>query len=119
MAFDLFFSAVIIGAGIYILYAAWQLKTKHFINGGVLRKPDDGRKCKDINGYAAYMYPRMMIFSFLTIAFGAYQLTGGTVRSAAGGGLFAVILDLAMYVVFFGYLIYYIRCARKAMNTYY
>lgn len=113
---DVFFAIVILGAGIYLLYAARELKRAHHIVKSVMLSPDlQDKQCKDIEGLVHYMFPRCMVLACVTVLLGTYEIMA---NYAGLSGAFS-ILELVLYAVFFIVLIYYIRCSRKLGSMFY
>ena len=66
---------IFVGAGIYVLYAWVMMKTKGEIITSILMSKDvELRKCKDLEGYKAYIAPRMLVFGIAAILYGAAGL---------------------------------------------
>lgn len=113
---DDFFAIVIIGAGIYLLYAARELKQAHRIVKSVMLSPDlQDKQCKDIDGLVNYMFPRCMALACVTVLLGVYEIMANYADLTGGFS----ILELALYAVFFVVLIYYIRCSRRLGEMFY
>lgn len=116
--FDDFFSIVFIGAGIYLLYAARELKQAHRIIDTVITVPKEyEKKCKDMDGLVRYMFPRMMALACVTVLVGVYELMMN--YSSMGDVAAFSILELVLYVVFFIVIIYYFVCVKKLEKMFY
>ena len=58
------------GAGLYAIYAYYLLKTKGEITTSILMSKDvDIRKCKDIEGYKAFVAPKLLIFGIAALLY--------------------------------------------------
>lgn len=113
--FDDFFAIVIIGAGIYVLYAARELKQAHHIITTVISVPE-GKTCKDMDGLVRYMFPRMMMLACVTCLLGAYELV---VNYTSMSGMAFSVLELVLYVAFFGVMVYYFVCVKRLAQMFY
>lgn len=115
---DDFFAIVILGAGIYVLYAARELKQAHRIVRSVIAVPEEHvRRCKDMDGLVNYMFPRMMVLACVTVLLGAYELMVSYAPFASGMAF--SVLELLLYAAFFIVLIYYIHCTRGLEKRFY
>ena len=63
------------GAGLYAIYAYYLLKTKGEITTSILMSKDvDIRKCKDIEGYKAFVAPKILIFGIAALLYGILSM---------------------------------------------
>lgn len=109
---DDMFNIIILLGGVYILYAAVMLKTKGVINQGVMasrnQRPEN---CRDLEGFKAYMFPRTLGMGAFTVLVGMFSTVRPLLFSSA-------IPEYILILAFFGYLMYYIQCVRKAEKVY-
>lgn len=113
---DEFFALVIVAAGVYLLYAARELKQAHRVVKSVMLSPElHDKPCKDIDGLVKYMFPRVMALACVTILLGVYEIM---INYAQLASVFSV-LELVLYAVFFVVLFYYIHCSRRLGSMFY
>lgn len=68
-------SVLVLGCGLYCLYAAIMMKTKGVINANILLGKDTRyKKCKDEKGFIKKMFPQLLLFGIVTTASGAIDL---------------------------------------------
>lgn len=104
---------IFVGAGIYVLYAWVMMKTKGEIITSILMSKDvELRKCKDLEGYKAYIAPRMLVFGIAAILYGAAGLVN-TYVAALPGAVYGVIMALFLAV-----LIWYAMATRKGVQKF-
>ena len=69
------FGIIGIGAGLYSLYAWFQLKFKGIINTSILVPKDTNiKKCKDKEAYRAAAGPKLLALAVVLILYGAEDL---------------------------------------------
>lgn len=112
--FDVFFAIVFIVGGVYVLYAARELKQAHRIITTVISVPE-GKTCKDMDGLVRYMFPRLMLLACATCMLGVLELFLSLQEESQAFSTMEVVLVLA----FFGILIYYYMCVRKLEKLFY
>lgn len=115
---DSFFSFVIMAAGVYVLYAALNLKRQRVLNKSVLRSPGLGTDPKDLDGFIAYMYPRCLALGIITIVMGGWNLLSAYIQVLSNPTVY-MICELGSGILFFAYLIYYMRCVKTAEHKFY
>lgn len=104
---------IFVGAGIYVLYAWVMMKTKGEIITSILMSKDvELRKCKDLEGYKAYIAPRMLVFGIAAILYGAAGLVNTYVTPLPGAVYGAVM------VLFLAVLIWYALATRKGVQKF-
>ena len=92
------FGIIGIGAGLYSLYAWFQLKFKGIINTSILVPKDMNiKKCKDKEAYRAAAGPKLLVLAVVLILYGAEDLYNTYVQST--GKLFWVMLVLVLAVL--------------------
>ena len=116
MQFDGFFSIldwVVLAFGAYALYAAWVLKREgRIIETFLVFKDTDVKKCKDIQGYARYMSPKLWTVGLVMIAYAGISLINTYVITVSS-------LFWVMMAVFLVSLVWYGMEAKKAMKMYF
>ncbi len=65
---------IIFACGIYLLSTVIKIKTTGEINQVLLGKNLDIKRCKDVEGYKKFLYPKAMILSVATIVYGGLGL---------------------------------------------
>lgn len=87
---------IFVGAGFYVLYGWFIMKTKGEILTSILMNKDvELRKCKDLEGYKAYIAPRMLVFGIAALAYGVAGLVNTYVTPLPGvvyGGIMVLFL---------------------------
>lgn len=92
------FGIIGIGAGLYSMYAWFQLKFKGIINTSILVPKDTNiKKCKDKEAYRAAAGPKLLVLAVVLILYGAEDLYNTYVQST--GKLFWVMLVLVLAVL--------------------
>ena len=104
---------IFVGAGIYVLYAWVMMKTKGEIITSILMSKDvELRKCKDLEGYKAYIAPRMLVFGIAAILYGAAGLVN-TYVAPLPGAVYGAVMALFLVV-----LIWYAIATRKGVQKF-
>ena len=104
---------IFVGAGIYVLYAWFLMKTKGEIKTSILMSKDvELRKCKDLEGYKAYIAPRMLVFGIAAILYGAAGLVN-TYVTPLPGAVYGAVMALFLAV-----LIWYAMATRKGVQKF-
>ena len=104
---------IFVGAGIYVLYAWVMMKTKGEIITSILMSKDvELRKCKDLEGYKAYIAPRMLVFGIAAILYGAAGLVNTYVTPLPGA------VYVAVMALFLAVLIWYAMATRKGVQKF-
>lgn len=115
MDYNSFFSFVdiiVFGGGFYALYAAWMLKREGKINQTLmLFKDTDINACKDLQGFANYMAPKLSALGAAMIVYGGISMLDTYVLDI--DTLFFVVLG-----IFFLVLIWYAFACRRALSRY-
>lgn len=87
---------IFVGAGLYMLYAWYLMKTKGEIKTALLMNKDvQLKKCKDLEGYKKFISPKMLIFGIACTLYGAFGLVNTYVMplpKAVYLGIMAVFL---------------------------
>jgi hypothetical protein len=101
------------GAGIYALYAYVQLKTKNEFTTSLLMSKDvEIRKCKDIEGYKAFILPKILIFGIAALLYGGVGLINTYVLPLPG------MVYTAAMILFFAVLIWYAYQTKKGVQMF-
>ena len=105
---------IFVGAGIYVLYGWLMLRIKGEIvtTSILLGKDVELRKCKDLDGYKAYIAPKMLIFGIAAVLYGAAGLVNSYVTPLPGAVYGAV---MALFLVV---LIWYAIATRKGVQKF-
>ncbi len=104
---------LVLCCGVYVLYAAWILKRDGKITKSImLFKEVDESSCKDVQGYADLMAPKLNLLGGVTVAYGGLGLFNTYVVDVT-------TLYWVMGAVFFAALIWYAVQARKATKKYF
>lgn len=104
---------IFVGAGFYVLYGWFIMKTKGEILTSILMNKDvELRKCKDLEGYKAYIAPRMLVFGISALVYGTAGLVNTYVTPLPG------ILYGAVMVLFLLVLIWFAIQAKKGVQKF-
>ncbi len=104
---------IMVGAGVYLLYAWYLLKFKGEIKEGVLVQSGQAKKCKDPEGYRQYMAPKLLVFALCAIASGGLGLYSDFVKPINS------IVYLCFTGVFFAVLVLFVYYTKKATERFF
>lgn len=94
-----FMDVIFAGAGIYVLYAAFLMKTTGEIKTSFLMSKDVNlKKCKDLEGYKAFVFPKMIIFGVVTLLYGVVGIVNSYVYPFPMA-VYAVFMAIFMIVL--------------------
>ena len=95
---------IVLGAGFYALYAAYVLRTQgKIVKTFLVFKDTDVSSCKDLQGYANLMSPKLMVLGGVMVAYVA-SITG---------------LYIAFIILFLAVLFWYGYEVSRAMKKYF
>ena len=94
------FGAVIILIGIYMIFAGFSMKKKHEI-GTMILAEEEVKKCKDKEGFIAYMYWREIIVGGATILLGGAEIASDLLEDSGIIPYIGVIVGIAALLWFF------------------
>lgn len=104
---------VILGFGFYALYSAYVLKKEgKIVETFLVFKDTDVRTCKDLQGYANYMSPKLGLLGGFMVAYGGVSVLN----------TYVVPIETLFWVMFVGFLvvlIWYSFAVKKAMKIYF
>ena len=104
---------IVLGAGFYALYAAYVLRTQgKIIKTFLVFKDTDVSSCKDLQGYANLMSPKLMVLGGVMVAYGAVSLFNTYVASIKE-------LYVAFIILFLAVLFWYGYEVSRAMKKYF
>lgn len=99
--FTLILSIVILGSGLYCLFAAYMLKAKGVINKSILLGKDtDPAKCKDKAGYIHCVFPKVLALGIAALLFAAIDLVNSYVKAIMPVWIAAMVIFLAVLIWF-------------------
>ena len=104
---------VMVGAGLYLLYAWFLLQFKNEIREGVLVQSGMANKCKDPEGYKKYIAPKLLIFALCALDSGGLGLYSDYVKPVN------TYLYLGFTVFFFVVLVLFVRYIKKAQDMFF
>lgn len=108
-----FLDVIFVGAGAYMLYAWFLLTQKGEIKQEVLMSKDvDLKKCKDLEGYKAYIAPKMIVFGVCAVLYGGMGMVN-TYVTPLPGMVYNVVMFLFLLV-----LIWFALMARKGTEKF-
>lgn len=94
------FGAVIILTGIYMIFAGLKMKRKNEI-GTMILAEEEVKKCKDKEGFIAYMYWREIVVGAVVILLGAAEAAKDLTEGAGMLPYIGVITGIAALLWFF------------------
>lgn len=102
------FDILVICMGLYVMWAAWQLKTEGKINRQVMRSPNkDAKTIKDLEGFQKFVFPKCMLVGVLVVVLGIFGLVREYApvfeTNGAVGAWIETIAIIAVIVVLFWY----------------
>ena len=104
---------IFVGAGVYMLYAWFLLTTKGEIKQEVLMSKDINlKKCKDLEGYKAYIAPKMIVFAVGALIYGGAGLVNSYVTPLPS------IVHNVLMVVFLIDLVWFALMSRKGTEKF-
>ena len=104
---------IFVGAGFYVLYGWFVMRTKGEITTTILlNKEVDPKKCRDLEGYKAYISPKMLILGISALIYGTAGLVNTYVTPLPG-----VAYGIVM-VLFLAVLIWFALAARKGVKKF-
>lgn len=102
MAFDGIFNMIdvlVLGFGCYAMYSAWVLRREgRIIRTFLALKDTDLDSCKDLQGYANYMSPKLWTLGGVMVAYGGISLLNTYV--VAINSLFWLMMAAFLIVLF-------------------
>ncbi|HCI73614.1 MAG TPA: hypothetical protein DHV42_03630 [Lachnospiraceae bacterium] len=104
---------IMVGAGLYLLYAWYLLKFKNQIKEGVLIQSGGFKRCKDIEGYKKYIAPKLLLFALCALASGALGLYSDYVKPVNN------YVYLGCTGLFFVVLVLFVRYIKKAQTMFF
>lgn len=104
---------IMVGAGLYLLFAWYLLQFKNEIREGVLVQTGMAKKCKDLEGYKHYIAPKLLIFALCAIVSGAVGLYSDYVKPINS------YVYLGLTLVFFVVLVLFVRFTKKAQDLFF
>lgn len=108
-----FMDLIFAGAGLYALYAYYQMKTRGEITTSILMSKDvDVRKCKDIEGYMRFVLPKILVFGIAAFLYGVLGLVNTYVYAVPAA------VYMAGMIVFFAILVWYAFQTRKGVQMF-
>ena len=111
--FTMILSIVILGSGLYCLFAAYMLKAKGVINKSILLAKDkDPSKCKDKEAYINCVFPKVVILGIAALLFSAVDLVNSYVQEI-------MPVWAAAMVIFLIVLFWFGAATKKASNQYF
>ena len=109
-----FLDIIVVGAGAYLLYGYYLLMFRGEIKEGlVVSKATNAKKCKDKEGFKAYMGPRLLALGIAAIISGGLGLYQNYVQPVPPA------LYWAFYALFFAVLIWFGVSSRKAEKMFF
>lgn len=106
-----FMDIAIILCGAYVVYAAVLLKTTGELKESVLLSKNlDIKKCKDLEGYKKFLFPRSLIMGIFTVLFGLAGVINTNVMKL--GNVYIGLL-IFLFLLLVWYFIEYRRGTRR------
>ena len=105
--------AIAVGAGVYVFYAWFVMKTSGEIKKAVLMRDDINlKKCKDLEGYKNYVAPKMLVMAIACVLYGGAGLVNTYVMALP------TAVYLGVMAVFFVVLVWYAMQTKKALEIF-
>ena len=105
---------IVVGAGLYMLYAYYILMTKNELKEGVLVSKNMGsKKCKDIEGYKKFMGIPILVTALMAIVSGGIGLYQNYVARVPA------LLYWTFYFCFIAVLVWFVVCTKKAEKRFF
>lgn len=102
---------IIIACSLYLLNAASRIKTTGEISQMLLGKGMDTRRCKDLEGYKKFIFPRILTLGIATLIYGLLGLFKA--YSEIIMIAYFVWLFVMLFVIF-----WYLHQAKKGVRKY-
>lgn len=111
-SFTTFIDVIILASGLYAFYTAYMIKVKGNLQSKLLLSNDmDIKKCKDVQGYCTYVFPRLLILGVAATLSGAVNLLNTYVMDLN-------VISLVLYFVLMAVFIYFSYITKKAMKQF-
>lgn len=115
---DMGFALIILFCGLYILYAAIQMKNEKKINTSICRTPKNvGRKIKDTDGFINYLFPRLLGLAIFSIIVSFWFFMDDEFAATFGSGVNSAV-ELILIVLYLVSLFLYTKSIKKAEDKY-
>lgn len=103
---------IFVGAGLYIFYSCYLMKTTGEIKKELLmNKEVNLKKCRDLEGYKVFILPKLLIFGIACFLDGIAGLVNTYVQPL--GTVYYVVS-----AVFFAVLVWYVMQSRKGLKMF-
>ena len=116
MGFDGIFNLIdiiVLGYGFYAMYSAYVLRNEgKIIRTFLVFKETDVDDCRDLQGYATFMSPKLWVLGGAMVAYGAISMINTYLVEITG-------LFWVMFVGFLVVLIWYAMEVKKAMQRFF
>lgn len=110
------FALIILFCGLYILYAAIQMKNDRKINTSVGRTPKNvGRKVHDVDHYIKALYPRMIALALFSIGISFWFFMSDQIEEAFGA-VFDNVAEAILVALYLIGLVVYTNGVKKLEN---
>lgn len=113
------FDILVICMGLYVIWAAWQLKKEGKISKQVMRSPNkEAKDIRDPEGFQKYVFPRCMFTGVLVTVVGVFGLVSEYAPAFADnavGSWIETVLIIAVIAV----LIWYVHVIHTAEKRFY
>ena len=104
---------LVLGGGIYCLFACAQMKFKGIINENILLNKDSRmKKCKDKEGYIKDIFPTFLLFALTTTFCGATDVINTYVVNIEK----VYLVSLVLFVI--GFILFMVK-SKKCKDMYY
>lgn len=95
MNFMVVFDVVIAVLGLYLIYAAMQMKRSGEISN-VIVNPEEIARCKNKRGFIDFIYDKVLIFGVVALAFG---ILGGISDGISSFGRIYTVISISLFVL--------------------
>jgi len=104
---------IFVGSGLYMLYACFLMKTTGEVKASFLMSKDvELRKCKDLEGYKTFIFPKLLIFGIMTFLYGLMGLVNTYVTPVP------MAVNMVVMAVFMVILIWFAVQSKKGIRLF-
>lgn len=113
----LIFDLLIAGVGVYLLFAAYQMKNKKTVPSAFLAD-GEADKCKDPDGLAEFLYKKTLIFGLFSVICGGLCALED-LKLLPIGDMAAQVLSIVMIAGFVGLWIWFTNVLKDARSKFF
>jgi hypothetical protein len=100
MSFSIIFDVILLFLGIYIIYAGCKMKKEQQV-GTLFVAQEELMRCKDVEGFVAFLFPKTLVFGGISLLFGVQGLCNDMIYAMPQWvNVLMIVLFLAAWVWF-------------------